>query len=164
MVPMFQNTVYVCIPLRSQQRTIFQKLRQRSVTWIQFSDCLSGHFEILGSSDHESHCRSEKNGISFKHVRRIHTHFLKPYNYGIMCSWTARAKVWNVLYHITCLVPFQINYTVNVRNPNTFRFRTGPHLSVVNLFEQPNNAEIRTKRSDFRPKFMFEIRRMPFER
>ena len=55
-------------------------------------------------------------------------------------------------------------YTVNVRNPNMFGFRTWGHHSVIDWFERPNNAEIRTKRSVFRHKFVSEIRRMPFER
>ena len=53
---------------------------------------------------------------------------------------------------------FQTLNTVNVRNPNTFGFRSGGHSSVQIYFERPNNAEIQTKHSDFRHKFVSENR------
>ena len=49
-------------------------------------------------------------------------------------------------------------YTVNVRNPNTFGFRTPTHRSVQIELERLKMTEIRTICSDFRQKFLFEIR------
>ena len=48
--------------------------------------------------------------------------------------------------------------TVNVRKPNMFGFQTGAFCWVPNCFEQTKVSEIRTFCSDFRHKFVSEIR------
>ena len=43
-------------------------------------------------------------------------------------------------------------FTVNVQNPNTFGFQTGPHRSVQNCFEQAKrlkSEQLVIERSDF---------------
>ena len=59
--------------------------------------------------------------------------------------------------NLTNLTPIQIpNYSQRPKSEQV-RFRTADNRSVVNLFERPNNAGIRTICSDLRQKFLSEI-------